>query len=100
MFLRKPIRQYVYSNLLANALGKKPLVIPLINQVHIDTLRPFYKKALDSPLRDKGVFRDFITWQDFLTAISRSNLKCRAKLEKQMRQAFDASKKYGQNELS
>jgi hypothetical protein len=89
------IRQYVYARLLGDAQGKKPVVIPLINEDHLALLKPIYVRAKSSPLGQTGILRDMVTWQALLSAISRADLKCGMKLQNQMSEAFKASKRFG-----
>lgn len=89
------IRQYVYANLLADALEKEPVVIPLVNEEHLKALAPIYCKLKESSLNKTGIFRAMVTWQEFLPEISRQDLECGAKLKGYMLRAFEASEKYG-----
>ena len=89
------IRQYVYARLLGDALGKKPVVIPLINEDHLAVLEHIYLRAKSGPLGQAGILRDMVTWQALLSAISGANLKCGMALQNQMSEAFKASKRYG-----
>lgn len=54
------LRQYIYSKTMATVLKKKPLVIPLINENHLEGWLGFYE-----PLRkfNPKIFRSFTTWQ-------------------------------------
>lgn len=89
------IRNYVYARLLANAVEKKPVLIPLINGDHKATLEQYFKKAFAGPLGESGVLRKMRTWQDIQTAISSSGLLCRAELFKKFEEALRASRNKG-----
>jgi len=74
------VRQYLYAKLFARSLGKMPVAIPLINEDHLGDLKPFYAKALNSPLNKSGTFCDMVTWQDLRKRIAGSDLDCKEKL--------------------
>jgi len=95
------IRQCVYAKLLSCHLGKKPLVIPIINEKHKDILCPYYSKLRNSTEINKNVFKDFITWQDIRQEISESDLSEKecllAKIDKAL---SEASRKQRKRDMS
>jgi len=74
------IRQYVYATRLAQVLGRRPAVIPLVNGDHISVLQPLYARAQASSLNRDHIFRDILTWQAIAERVASSGLPCAATL--------------------
>ena len=71
------IRQYVYAKLLGEHLRKEPVIIPLINEKHRETLLSYYSKIKESSLNKENTFHDFATWQSIIKNILESSLSNR-----------------------
>jgi len=85
------LRQYMYAKCLAMGFGKRPVIIPLINEVDQDTLISFYAKVLNGQKNKSRVFREMATWQDLQTRIARSDLGSKEKILSKMHEALTAS---------
>jgi len=82
------IRQYVYASSMSKYLGKKAIVIPLINGKHKEILSKYYSILKDSEINKDGIFRDFVTWQDILESLSGSNLLNKERIIKKIDEAL------------
>lgn len=86
------VRQYVYATRLAQLLGRRPAVIPLVNGDHLSVLQPLYERAQTSSLNRDHIFRNILTWQAISERVASSGLPCAATLVLKMTKAIEASR--------
>jgi hypothetical protein len=85
------IRQQVYAQKMAVALGKKPKVLPIVNGNHFRVLQRYYSALLEAPSNGDGTFLPMVTWQEVADRLAQSAIERRDAILAKIYEALPAS---------